>query len=530
MRSKRKMWMGLGSAALIGRLIQRVINENAGLPTKHTLTIMLLCALPLHAANTYYISSSTGSDSFSSAQAQSKTTPWAHLPGMASCTSNCGSYTPTAGDTFILMGCDVWVNADLPVLWNWSGSSGSIITIGGEDKTWYNTANCPSAWNRPVFDGQKSALSTEVFFRAASGGNTAYGKLDNIEMRGLYCTGACGGTQNYVGCYNNCTNWTFSNLYLHGWNIVLDGNCILFQAAPTDTGTIFTQNIIDGSDATGASPAGATCSAMYPTLVPTVSNNVIHDLANGIVGHADSGGVSTVSGNLIYNVAESNNGAHPNAIEFVGAATYYVYNNVVHDNVGESLSTGNSGEIDYIWNNVIYNILGNPPDIDVRSGSLTGSWWNNSIVSQSGGTCFIQTGAGSASETIENTHCITTSGLGVSGGNYTLNNNTIMDYTTATSQGYTSSETYAYSPTAGTNSTVGAGKQICGVEESCTGNFAALADDTTYGCSYNSSAETISCPARTVNARKTTPDSGAYEYGDPPPPPNPPTDLTAVVQ
>jgi len=61
--------------------------------------------VPAQAA-TYYISKSLGSDSNTSTQAQARMTPWAHLPGMQSCTSNCASYTPQPGDQFILLGGD----------------------------------------------------------------------------------------------------------------------------------------------------------------------------------------------------------------------------------------------------------------------------------------------------------------------------------------------------------------------------------------------------------------------------------------
>ena len=67
-------------------------------------------------ATTYYVAAN-GSDSNNGT---SKSTPWAHLPGMATWT---GSQNPTAGDTFILRGCDTWNNANFPIKWSWSGSS-----------------------------------------------------------------------------------------------------------------------------------------------------------------------------------------------------------------------------------------------------------------------------------------------------------------------------------------------------------------------------------------------------------------------
>ena len=482
--------------------------------------------------HTYYVSKSTGSDSSTPTQAQSKSTPWAHLPGMASCTSNCGSYTPTAGDTFILKGCDVWTNSDLPVLWNWSGTSGSPIKIT-VDQSWYNTTNCSSGWNRPVWDEQNTAVSPQVFFRAANSGNTDSVTLDNIEM-----TGGGGDSLSAVQCYNGCTNWTFSSLYLHAWHVVTDGSCRMFQGSTSMLGTIFTQNVIDGSDATGASPAGATCYATYPSLPPQFTNNVIHDLANGIVGAAGSGKSAVISGNTIYNIKESNAGSHPNAIEIVGTGTHYVYNNVIHDNVGESFMFGNTGEVDYVWNNVWYNILGNNPEAPQVPGqsNMTFSFWNNTIVPTSGGTCVQWNsgdGGGFTAVTIENTHCISTGSVANSSWNgtaATLNNNVLMSPTTAASQGYASSGTYAYSPTASTNGTVGAGKTICGAEETCRGNFAALANDTAYACmqrTVNGVVQAV-CPARSAVPRPG--DAGAYQYAAGGTQPNPPTGLTAQVQ
>ena len=489
------------------------------------------------AANTYYVSKSAGSDTNTSTQAKSKGTPWAHIPGMASATSNLAAYTPIAGDTFILMGCDVWVSSDLPVSWKWSGSSGSPITIT-VDKTWYNTANCPSTWNRPIFNNAShTAYSPNALFNAASGGATSWIVFDNVELKGLACTGACSGLQVAIWCYNSCSNSTFSNNYLHAWNIATDGNCMLFGLGASSVSDTFTQNIIDGSDATGASPAGATCYAIYTDLPDVISNNVIHDLANGIVGASGASGSTVISGNLIYNIKESNAGSHPNAIEFVGGGTYYVYSNVIHDSLGESLMFGNTREVDYVWNNLWYNILGNTPEgpQDSNETGITSSFWNNTIVLSSAGTCIQysgQPGGSFNSITIENNHCISTGSVAsssFSGTSPILNNNVLMSPATAASQGYTSSETYAYSPTASTSGTVGKGKTICGLEKTCTGSFAALASDTNYACSQQTVNGVVQavCPARPVVARQGG--VGAYEYASGGSAPTAPTGLTAVV-
>jgi len=521
----------------------------------------LASAASAFASNTYYVSKSAGSDANAGT---SKSAPWAHIPGMASCTgsTHCGTYSPAPGDTFILMGCDVWTNSDLPVLWNWSGSSGSPITIGGEDKTWYNTTNCPSAWNRPILNAGGAGLNPNVMFRAANVSNTSYVTLDNIEFKGLYCQGAnsanpyyCGdGTHSantdHIACYDNCTNWTFSNLYFHGWNTtdVNDGydedDCTIFHGSASMTGTTFTQNVIDGSDATD------TCYAMYPSFPPTVTNNVVHNLVNGFVGSVGTGNTAVISGNLVYNILY-NGIAHNNSWLIEGGGTHYFYDNVTHDALGENFNLSNANVTAYAWNNVWYNITGNPPDIDSRNGNITARFWNNTIVAGGSGACFMQCWSNASCSTpgsytqtvlIENTHCIGTS-LGVSGAGYTLNNNLLQPIGTVKGGSdanssthfdqYTASQTYAYSPLASTNSTVGAGKQICGVEETCTGNFAALAVDTTYAVSYNATMQTATVQARTSNARPPSGawDAGAFQYASSGTSsgPQPPANLQAVV-
>jgi hypothetical protein len=483
------------------------------------------------AATTHYISAS-GSDANSGI---SKTAPWAHLPGMASCGSNCSSYSPAAGDQFILKGCDVWVNSDLPVRWNWSGSSGNPIAIT-VDKTWFNTSNCPSSWNRPVFDAQNSAVSGSVLIRIAPDSTTSYITIDNIEIKRMGGSGV-----RMLGCYNTCSFFTFSNNYFHAWDMATDDCSVIQLGAGTQGGTI-TQNVIDGSDRTGAS--GGTCYGIYTQLPTVFSNNVIHDVPNAIVGYANSGGSATISGNLIYNILDSNGGAnHANAMEIIGGGTYYIHDNITHDIMAagaESLMLGNSGETSYVWNNLIYNIaVAQTPSFPQTSGqgAIPGLFfWNNTIV-KDGQSCFgfsNQPGATFGSIVIQNNHCISNSsvyGAGASVTTLVTTPNVLMSSSAATNEGYTPSESYVYSPTSGSVGTVGAGTNLTG---RCSGNTAALCNDTTYSCTQQTVNGVIQavCPARTVGARPGSGawDVGAYEYVSGGGPPNPPTGLTAVVQ
>jgi hypothetical protein len=256
--------------------------------------------------------------------------------------------------------------------------------------------------------------------------------------------------------------------------------------------------------------------------LPNVKNNVIHDLANGVVGYAKNNpGPVEISGNLIYNIRESNAGSHPNAIEIVGGGTtYYIHDNVLHDNLGESLMFGNSGETDYIWNNVIYNVLGNMPEAPQVPGQTGMQFkvWNNTIVPGSGQQCFNwNSGDGGTfnSVTIQNNYCITTATTAANStwNNIaaTLTNNVVQTPAAAAAQGFTSSESYAYSPTSASSSIVGAGTNLSSI---LSGLLASLTSDTTYACALNATNHVATCPARSVVSRPSIGvwDAGAYQH------------------
>ena len=517
--------------------------------------LVLFAASQLWATNTYYISKSTGSDSYTSTQAQSKSTPWAHFRGMASCSSNCASYTPVAGDTFVLMGGDTWVNSDFPILWKWSGTAGSRITIG-VDPTWYTGA----AWARPIFDAQKATINGgavvgNVMFQAGPylSSATSYVTLDSIEMKGLYSPDkGSSGKLSYIQCNTNpCHYWTFNNIYIHGWSVATDGHCVLvLLPGPLGVGDAFTNGIIDGSDRTDAIPytgsdtyhsgATGTCSALFH-LPDRVTGNVIHDVPNAIVGEIQVAGPAglEIGSNLIYNIIKTNNPAetHENAIETtdVHGGTYYIHDNVIHDIFyGESMMLGNSNETDYVWNNVIYNMSQTwPPSWPQNNGftNMAVYAWNNTIVPAAATQCFTLSGyAGKfTSVTIQNNHCISTSATiapaSWNGTAATIDHNSLMTPTDTASFGYTSSQTFAYSPISGSVPTVRVGINL---SSNCSGSLASICSGTGYACAYDAKSKSVICPARMPPVAR--PASGAWDIGAYVGALQPPTSLQVTVR
>ena len=407
------------------------------------------------------------------------------------------------------------------------------------------------AWNRPVWDSGGNALSPNEYFRAANSGNTSYGVLDNIEMKHLACTGACTGSQHYVNCYNTCSDWTFSNLYLHAWQVALDGNCTLVSMGASSANDTLITSVIDGSD---ASPADVTCYASYPSLPTHILNNVIHDLANGIVGGNHTAPMD-IGGNTIYNIFESNGGSHPNIIENTGdnSVRWHIYNNVLYNMMASGgVLIDVCGNTD-LWNNEVYqgtSTSSQPPiTIDTNCGndSSASATVTNNTLQVTGGSVNVRVNLRNSSLgslTVKNNHFINASGSTATNGSgavcynysgcdpvgtYSESNSVDMTNSTATLDGYTSSQTYVYSPTASNSPTVGAGGNLT----SLCSSFSSLCADTTYACTQQTVNGVVQavCPARGSNSRPT---SGAWDVGSylfsSGGAPQPPTGLQATVE
>jgi hypothetical protein len=523
------------------------------------LVICLLVAAQAFAA-THYISISTGADTNAGT---TKAAPWAHLPGMATCTGSCGSYSPKGGDTFVLMGCDIWGNSNFPIVWGWDGSSGNPITFGGEDKTWYNTTNCPSGWNRPVFTGGGTPMGGStvhndfIYWYSGSG---SYTTIDEIEFTGFnwtvdnaygnnaYLCIACGG--------NSITNVSMTNLYMHGWThpaivgtpgattATCGTGCddtlfLILCGSNGDPTTVIDRLVADGGDSTNGGDSGhivKSCS--------NVTNSYLANAGNFIL-HVGSG---TISGNTLYwlhgyngtggglgSGGDSFDGTHENHIEDISPVSNYtvnIFNNVIHKGCGETSFMGTLGATTNYFNNVLYDLNdtscnGNPIHVDARYGAWTGQITNNTIFANPGGYCIVQVGTTSTvTLTVENNHCISDTGLDALTSPFVVTHisNMTMTPTQATAAGYSNTQPYVGQHTSRTcngqaNCPVGVGTNAAGTWPN---GFSTV--DTAYGVTVDATHHVVT-PARTPNPR---PASGAWDAGAFQTPPQPPAGLSAV--
>ena len=216
-------------------------------------------------------------------------------------------------------------------------------------------------------------------------------------------------------------------------------------------------------------------------------------------------------------------GIHADAIQVqgvAGASTFYIYDNVIHDTGAsnhtecESIITyGSRGETDYVWDNVLYNLGGNPIDIDARAqnGSPPTAFyaWNNSMTGGFNGPggngsgdppyplnsnqpCFGSAGspASEAIVVIQNNLCITNSTLmsaNIAGTQtQTVDHNLVYTPAKVRPGGpYAGdfampggSNLFVWLPMNGSTPVAGAGSNLT---SDCTGRMAPLCSDATLG-------------------------------------------------
>jgi hypothetical protein len=537
------------------------------------------------AQHTYYVSKSLGSDSNASTQATSKSTPWAHLPGMPSCASNCAAYSPQPGDSFILYGGDTWTASDLGIWWNWPGSAAScVLPYGsgatssciyiGVDKTWYNASKCGSSWCRPIFNSGGADVANSSYFTVGQPGPVKnYIVIDNIEFTGLYNDSGGSGTQAFVDYGGDHVE--FMHSYVHGWIIASGASADGIRAFSCQTNnggscamTLFHDNAVDGSDTAGAVnyPASAKSGAMFATYGGSseqIYNNYYRYVAGALVGSAN-----LVHDNVVEYPVDSFDGNHCNLIFNFGPASgsnILMYNNVIRHSseaaLGcvkfwiDGLGSVGANHTGYVFNNVWYdNDGGNMLNLTDHPAGQYGPRYIFSNTIECGSNANTG-GCAAANFCVSNGECFTTheqdndwissnsaieavtceSG-GTCGSGGTAPPSLVQTVSTASSKGFTSTSTFAFQPTSSSGGTVQTGANLqsycAAIAAINVGAGTACQNSTTYGVSYNTSSHAVTSPALTTMGRPSSGawDIGAYQYASAQTvDPQPPTNLQAVV-
>lgn len=491
------------------------------------LLLILLGVPQLCNAATYYISTA-GADTNNGT---STATPWAHAPGMQSCTNTCGSTTPVAGDRFIFKGGETWGNANFKWTWSWSGTSGSRIYVG-VDQTWFTG----STWTRPIFDAEGSVMAGSNVFLREDG---SYVTIDNFEFTGFHSETGQGFGNNTMINPGSADGVIVEHCYFHGVTTSVDNIRPVAITSNTSYPTAnvdFTvrYNVFSGLDSVPvvadllcAADCKADWQAVYGGPVYFIGN-VCEYLVNCYVGAS----LREAAYNLIYEIRTSiQAGDHGNALESLGE--YPTLGGLIHDNVIHTIRAAGyvtlwvqqlTGDTTYIWNNLIYNTgIGNIINLGDSSPLINpccGTVYvvNNTVYCGPDGdatkVCATpESGTGSVDAVIKNNHWITSNASPINGAGRSLDasNNITHTEAQASADGFTLSQTpYALFPTAPGAATVDAGANLSGLCSVMT----TLCSDTLYGVVYDDSAHTATLYGRSVNIRPkgTAWDVGAYEY------------------
>ena len=493
-------------------------------------------------ATTYYISFSSGSNANNGT---SKSTPWKTHPYMQSAagctgTGSAPSYSHAAGDQFIFKQGDSWPNACFDMVIQNGGAPGNpdVYTF---DPTWGTPGGTTGNLGQAVGTYQFTAGGS-VINGSDGWNNFIYDNLPNsyiifngMELTGLTWTGCPSFGNAHMFQIFTTTDLTISNIYAHGWthsNSTCDSmNGIRGQASsPYNVRTRVTGSVFDGANSGGS---GVADSGEAAAELQMMDNNIVKNMSNGLLPTANAIVHDNQIGpiNLSFDSSDHENCIEPIVMPAGMTSTNYFYNNVWHDCTAVGILTQGAApssgiEIDYLWNNVAYVGSVSGPPIPMQFDSVSSSnssseihAWNNTIYGGTSDVCMRTIGRGNGNFgviDIENNHCISDVGtitLGTNANTYKNTNNVLMGTSAAGSQGFTSSETYAYSPTSGSSGTVGAGANLTTF---ASGNTASLVKDTIYG------------GVRTAKSRPSSGawDAGAYEFsssgasGAPAPPTN----------
>ncbi|MGB9432467.1 MAG: hypothetical protein WBQ89_09515 [Candidatus Acidiferrum sp.] len=485
---------------------------------------------------------------------------------MPTCTGNCASIKPAAGNGFIFRGGDTWGSSNFGINWTWAGNATNPIYIG-VDKNWFSG----SSWARPIWNLQMLPNFNGPVFN----GSVPYWIADNIEITGVFFCSACGtsGTGAYV--FQACTNHaTVENSYYHGWGWTtpwtraggpFDAGFIQIGCGVSSyAGDTARYNVVDGSDTANPQVALVT----FAGNIPIAYGNYMNYVWSGLDGCGDDWYNNVVNNmgipvNAFYN---SGGSYHQNAFKHLGPCSnsvIFFYNNVVSNQINWG---GGGGAVKYwingipgsyttyAFNNVVTNVVpGNVIDDADQShctncSSGTYYFFNNTIQcgnNSSMGACSLgMTTGGTINAYLSDNHWIQ-SGTGSPlsctnnpGGTCTETNDVLQTLAQANAQGYTDASSYAFQPTSTSGSTVTAAANAAARQSLCTtigavdaGVGTACQSDTTYACSYDTTSHTVRCPTRETVARTAEPNIGAYQFSSAQASiPNPPAGLTVSVQ
>lgn len=501
------------------------------------------------AGRIFYIDYDGGSNS----NPGTKASPWKTHPFMqadSGCTvgENAPAYAHNAGDQFIFKGGVSWPAACFQMSIGVGGNS-SAPDYYGVDTTWF----AGGSFTSPKFD-MAHAVPTGNHVIVATSAFPGYATFDGLEIANQAVhttTVGQGDAYDFTAVTSSMPGVLIENGYIHDWVTNDDvstqiGGTQHFAAGAIDDGMDrITLDHTTLDDSGGWLFAGTTQKfggfggACVNCRV--VSNSTFRDgwaACFSLVSCHDNemSGISQMLANCVGSstCAANAHNVHTQVVEDDWGAIVgmEVYNNYIHDNPNAGV-TIYVNYTSYVYNNVMKNNangninFGEPGGDHSYPAGLTGYAVNNTVDCSNGTSCFATDSKGALNGTvIRNNNISITNGsdiLIVSSIASFVNgpNNYKMSTSEASAYGFVSGT--KYQPTSSDSHVASAGANLSGA---CSAQLADLCQDTQGAAWYGGTYQTrpLDSTAWAI---------GAYVFGGQSAQsskPNPPTDLTAVVQ
>jgi hypothetical protein len=420
-----------------------------------------------------------------------------------------------------------------PGSWNQTVGGTTTDTAGGGTCTWYNAGLL--TWNRPIFDAGAAVIhppectNLNAFWTS---GSSSFVVVNWIELTGYFWAsansgGSCSGNTFWVGVSTSASNVQWNNSYIHNWTHGGSSGDMNGNAFSTGCATcLMDHTVVDNFDGSHYSGGGQ----QWPTThsIFAYATNAIKPHMSGEYGY-----------NNISHLGNNVGGNHPNCIEtiggIVGSGNFYIHDNWIHGMPNspteqcETLQVGNTGETDYVFNNVWCCHIGGGDVAQFPQNNqpnVNGLYFINNVWEEDlgNGVCANASNATSwlNAFVMVNNFCLvpnapngtTQSQKLMSGSTITspstlvFSNNIVEQISVANGHGCIATSTFPYMPSVGCQDTVGIGSNLTATY--WPGGFST--NDTTLACleqTVNGVVQSV-CPRRTSNSR---PSSGAWDSG-----------------
>lgn len=214
-------------------ILVRTIRKSNVIKCFSFVLLVLLLALNSEAKN-YYISSSSGNDSYNGTQAQNPETPWRSIAKL-----NSVFYSIVAGDNIYFKRGDSFFGT---IVFTNSGTSGNLITISA-----YGTGNKPvitglitlSSWSsvgNGIYQSSAPAVKNTVNLVTLNGTPQAVGRFPNVDApnRGFLSYESYSGTTSITDNQMSiATNWEGAEVVIRKQHYVMDKSKIIKQTSNT---------------------------------------------------------------------------------------------------------------------------------------------------------------------------------------------------------------------------------------------------------------------------------------------------------